>query len=54
MSPTVPAAFNARLSREGVAAHFLQADSTVALFTSHLSGGDGYQLPQMNRVVIQQ
>lgn len=50
----LPAAFNARLSREGVAAHFLQTDSTVALFTSHLSRGDAYQLPQVNRVVVQQ
>lgn len=52
-SPAIPAALNARPSREGVAAHFLQTDATVSLFTSHLSGGAGYQLPQMNRIVIQ-
>lgn len=50
----VPAALNARSSWEAVAAHFLQRDHALSFNPSHLSGGAGHQLPQVNRVVIQQ
>lgn len=50
----IPAALNARSSWEAVAAHFLETDHAVFLDPAHLSWGASHQLPQVNRVVIQQ
>lgn len=49
-----PAALNAGSPWEAVAVHFLQTDHAFSLGPARVPRGPGHQLPQVERVVVQQ